>query len=628
MDIEPPDISNTITNNKNTRRSVRKRGIDQIEPTTTTITTTVTIDNNHSLLKDNSHSEDINNHHSKRTKGNGKLPNKHTVLTPGLPVGFVPSVTTAVASTIPTTTASTAYSSNGTNNTSKPRFDLSTLLQNFGDPTKQNRGNTTVNTGIKSSITGTTVENATNPTTVVSSHRNKRNNRTVNDTVPNHSVSGTKGGSHVISGVTNLPPATLLSTAAAHPALSQPPFPIPVSLQTLASTDRNVAELLSSMDTVYSENAALREQLRRMDIEMPSTVNHNAARDVERVEQLQRIVSMVHENVPEAQLRRAILGYKDMWADFGKDRWTALRYHLRMLKLLLLPNQITRMCMWSIGGDEGTAASTAPTVGVPSTTVNTPSVPINSTAATITSSLRPAITTWQQISAACEITEEQGSRILSLRDSIRSRRREFAEMLQNLKLLEDRVASNFQGLEFQMNLLMSHLSPRQLALFLDWMERNHVIFNLISSLSAWPQPQTTVQSVSGSVVNHTNAVDANSIHDTTDRNTNTANVTNDNNNNTGTDTNTDSKRNNRKNRTGIQKDHGKGKKELTGALSSMDGCNDTTAKTETVPIPPTHEEEDEEDEGELQGYPFPFTHSSFLSRMLGGNSSSSSSSNE
>lgn len=84
-------------------------------------------------------------------------------------------------------------------------------------------------------------------------------------------------------------------------------------------------------------------------------------------------------------------------------------------------------------------------------------------------------------------------RIMGLRDSIRSRRREFSEMLMNLKQLEDRVGSNFAGLEFQMNLLMSHLSPKQLALFLDWMERNHIIFNIISSLQAWPQAQPPVQ---------------------------------------------------------------------------------------------------------------------------------------
>jgi len=59
---------------------------------------------------------------------------------------------------------------------------------------------------------------------------------------------------------------------------------------------------------------------------------------------------------------------------------------------------------------------------------------------------------------------------------------------------------------------------------------------------------------------------------------------------------------------------------------STDGNDGSTEKSETVPTNPT-KDDDDDDEGEFQGYPFPFTHSSFLSRMLGGNSNSSNSKN-
>ena len=36
------------------------------------------------------------------------------------------------------------------------------------------------------------------------------------------------------------------------------------------------------------------------------------------------------------------------FADYGKDRQAAVMYHLEQLRMLLLPTQVTKMCMWSL----------------------------------------------------------------------------------------------------------------------------------------------------------------------------------------------------------------------------------------------------------------------------------------
>lgn len=105
---------------------------------------------------------------------------------------------------------------------------------------------------------------------------------------------------------------------------------------------------------------------------------------------------------------------------------------------------------------------------------------------------------WANIAAACQFTKEQEARILALGSTVRERRREFAATLSLLKQLEDRVTANFQGLEFEMNLLMSHVSPRQIALFLAWNESTQPLSGLVNAMLAYPQQPTTAPASGGS----------------------------------------------------------------------------------------------------------------------------------
>jgi len=40
------------------------------------------------------------------------------------------------------------------------------------------------------------------------------------------------------------------------------------------------------------------------------------------------------------------------FADYGKDRQASVMYHLEQLRMLLLPTQVTKMCMWSLHQDD------------------------------------------------------------------------------------------------------------------------------------------------------------------------------------------------------------------------------------------------------------------------------------
>ena len=296
----------------------------------------------------------------------------------------------------------------------------------------------------------------------------------------------------------------------------------------LAEQASQLSELARQVEQLRAENSALRAQVRAVSL---GTGKDGDEKEQERQVQLRKIQAMVAANAPEVELRQGIVHYKDLHADFGKDRWVALRHHLRCLKALLLPNHITKMAMWSVENNDNPAVASAaasdgasPTAAAAaaggagkglSGSMPTPTNGLSEAASTVSSSSSAPLSSpsptpdggpvgpegiWPQLAAYCEMTPEQQQRILGLRDSVRQRRRDFADLLSMLRRLDEKITTNFQGLELQMNVLMSHLAPRQIALFLDWMERNHPLFNLLSSLSSWPQqaPSSSAAAAGGS----------------------------------------------------------------------------------------------------------------------------------
>ena len=259
-----------------------------------------------------------------------------------------------------------------------------------------------------------------------------------------------------------------------------------------ASAPVDANNLSQTCARLSAENAALRAQVRAMSV---ATYRESDAHEAERKAQLRRITGMVAAGAPDAALREAIMQYKDLHGDFGRDRWVALRHHLRCLKALLLPNQITKLTMWSVDHQDentgtGSGAATAST-----SPVAPPPLPMSSVlpggGASVAGVSERARDVWAELCAHTEMTAEQQARILSLRDSVRARRREFNELLSVLRELEERMTHNFQGLELQMNVLMGQLAPRQIGLFLGFMERSQPMFKVVSSLAAWPQGPDT-----------------------------------------------------------------------------------------------------------------------------------------
>jgi hypothetical protein len=198
---------------------------------------------------------------------------------------------------------------------------------------------------------------------------------------------------------------------------------------------RRIAEL-------ESDNDSLRAQLQAL---VASQTPDASEFEEERRLQLQTISGMIATSTtPESQLRRALVQYKEAHADCGRNRQIAIKFHIRCLRRLLHPTNVTRLLLFIVA---------------------------SGSSRTIPSGVHAdRATMWQALVNACEFSEHQQQQILGLRDSVCARGEEVAEVQSLLNKLEQQATTSLESLEFQLNLFMSHLAPRQVALFLQWLE--------------------------------------------------------------------------------------------------------------------------------------------------------------
>ena len=386
---------------------------------------------------------------------------------------------------------------------------------------------------------------------------NRKRGRGLSDTVDSSLLHGSTALAPASDSLIFDPSASVkLRRKGSHDPSSKPPVPQPPPFSGTASTapasaasaesappqslSRAVAQMESQLEQLKAENTALKAQLRATS---SALMRDTSAQEDERLAQVHRIQIMVAEKASDEELKRVILQYKDLHGDFGRDRWVALRHHLRCLKSLLLPNQVTKMCMWSVGqedsvvvpssaaaavagdGGGGGAADAEHFHPVADAAVAEPSsssgvlkstmrrhpapAPHNAAASLAASDIgsgpsgsspeslsvahgagtqphAESSSVWEALCRACDLSPEQQQGILSLRDTVRAQRKKFAGLLGQLRDLEGSMTSNFQGLELQMNMLMAFLTPRQIAMFLDWMERTKPLFSMLNSLVSWP----------------------------------------------------------------------------------------------------------------------------------------------
>ncbi|KAF1329758.1 Camp responsive element modulator, partial [Globisporangium splendens] len=66
----------------------------------------------------------------------------------------------------------------------------------------------------------------------------------------------------------------------------------------------------------------------------------------------EELEQMIQRGASEKELAEKIDNFKEQYSDYGHGRRSALGYHLHQIERLLLPTQVTKMCIWALRQDD------------------------------------------------------------------------------------------------------------------------------------------------------------------------------------------------------------------------------------------------------------------------------------
>jgi len=211
------------------------------------------------------------------------------------------------------------------------------------------------------------------------------------------------------------------------------------------------------MEALQDEVQKLREWNRQLELKLKQ-IPENSEKEKVRKREIDEIAGLVaNETSSEQEIRKRLHQYKEVYSDFGRDRKQAITFHLEQLKSLLLPNQVSKMTIWSLQQDDDFYDEQR-----------------NKT--TFGGGI------WNLLCEELRLTEDQKRTLLSMRSEIRSQRKNVGECLRILKELEHRINENIASMGKQMSRIMSGTTPSQQARFLLWIENNQSAVQVLNNI--------------------------------------------------------------------------------------------------------------------------------------------------
>lgn len=216
---------------------------------------------------------------------------------------------------------------------------------------------------------------------------------------------------------------------------------------------------------VEAENLQLRLKL-QMESE---SLNY----DGECAEITNRLESMINESASEATIMKELAELQERYSDYGRDRRSAINFHMVHLKKCLRPTHVTQSLLWllSVAAKKPTGSGSK-----------------NSKCTDLYSGLL----------ASLQLSSEQVRKVDDLANSeilpeLNSASERSDAMLGRLSEL---VSEKNDSLDSEMNELGKILSARQIAKFILWIDQNPVCMQMLEAL--WPHMTSKGSGVGGS----------------------------------------------------------------------------------------------------------------------------------
>lgn len=222
-------------------------------------------------------------------------------------------------------------------------------------------------------------------------------------------------------------------------------------------------KLRQQLTILEAENLQLRL---RLQIGHDSRTQEDKSADI-----TSRLDKLIKEGGSEADIRKAIGELQEKYADYGRDRKSAIDFHINQLRRCLLPTQTTRAILWLM--------SLAPKYHHPITgeIQNTDSSEACQLWFDLLNEVKPSI---EQRKVMMTYTAPDGGS----KDPFIEVNETTTDCNQMLDRLVEIVCNKNESLDNEMANLQTILSPRQIAKFILWIDQNPACMQMLEAL--WP----------------------------------------------------------------------------------------------------------------------------------------------
>ncbi|CAK4698919.1 hypothetical protein AeMF1_015828 [Aphanomyces euteiches] len=180
----------------------------------------------------------------------------------------------------------------------------------------------------------------------------------------------------------------------------------------------------------------------------------------------QKMQHLLQTGASEAEVAKFIEQYKTNYSDYGAKRQETISFHIARVRELLLPTQVTKMCLYSV--ENGDEVPMKPSMA----TQHAPPPPSDSESSNL----------WEILAKELNISQAQQRQIFQRREQIKVLRENLNKNLRNLAAFEVATQEKNRSLNNEVAMLQTILTPQQATKFIIWVKENPAFMYMLDQL--------------------------------------------------------------------------------------------------------------------------------------------------
>jgi len=209
----------------------------------------------------------------------------------------------------------------------------------------------------------------------------------------------------------------------------------------------------------------------RGDVKIPPSSLPVSALRESHIRELESLVLLKRHNKETTEKMETIVKeHVAFFADAGRTRKRLLRYHVNMLKRLMLPTQVTKLCVWGLQQDDEFFDDTKTKTSD------------DDEAFVLDHQDQDDPSLWQIICNKLELTDKQKAGIMENRKHVGAQRSNIKDTMDLIAKLDAKINDTVSMNKNLLDSIMGQITPLQQAKYLVWQEQNGACMQMLEHL--------------------------------------------------------------------------------------------------------------------------------------------------